>query len=360
MKSRIMSIILLLGLLVVAVLCFPKHETVKNTKELKSHDFEVEGIYYKIVNDTSSTVLVTYKGSDSEAYSHEYSGDIVIPGAVTYKDREYSVTEIGDNAFGNCSTMTSISIPASVRLIGYGAFNGCEALKKIHINDLSTWCQMSFWDISDVAGDSPFRYADELYLNGKLITDLVVPDDVTEIGSHAFEGYEKLRSVVLHENIEAIHKSAFLNCTNLSSLNIPKGIKYIGPYAFDETSWCENMPDGVIYAGPHLYKYKGEMPANTSIVVKEGIETICEFAFDMCKGLISITLPNTLKQIHNYAFCGCDNLKEIYCQTQEPPYYNRYYNDYHPDAKLYIAKGTSEIYKNSGFMGRDNVVETNF
>ena len=329
-------------------------------RDLKGNKFEVDGIYYEIVSDTSNIVAVTYKGSNCKVYEHEYSGVVVIPQELTYRGRHYTVTHIGDYAFSGCNQMTGVSIPASVCFVGIGAFSGCDGLKEIHINNLSSWCKMSYYDVLDAAGDLPFNDAVRLYLNGELITDLVVSEDVTEIGAHAFEGYQHLRSVVLHENIVAIHKSAFLNCTNLSSITIPKDICYIGPYAFDGTPWYENMPHGEIYIGRLLYKYKGEMPYNTSIVIKDGTETICQSAFDCCEGLTSITLPSSLRRIHNYAFNGCNNLIEIYCKTQSPPYYNRFYNDYHSDAKLYIPTGTIETYKNDGFMGAGNGIETDF
>lgn len=326
----------------------------------ESHDFEVDGIYYKIVDEDSRLAMVTYKGKSWNAHDHEYRGAIVIPNIVTYRNNDYTITEVGDYAFRDCSEMISVAVPESVWHIGREAFSGCEGLKDIHISSLSSWCEMSFYDVLDDAGDSPFRYADGLYLNGELITDLVVPDDVTEIGAHAFEGYEKLRRVVLNKNIDAIHKSAFFNCCNLTDIKLSENIYYIGAHAFDWTPWYENQPDGEVYTGKLLYKYKGEMPANTSIVIKDGTETICESAFDGCKGLTSISLPSSLKQIHNYAFCGCDNLIEIYCKAQTPPYYNRYYNNYHRDAKLYIPQGTLETYKNDSFMGGDNAIETDF
>lgn len=320
------------------------------------HDFECNGIYYRIVDDISDKVKVTYKGKDWESYDHEYSGTVVIPDSLTYRNRTYSVTEIGDYAFRGCSEMTSIAIPETVWHIGLGAFSGCEGLKEIHINSLSSWCEMSFYDVLDAAGDTPLHYASELYLDGELITDLVVPEDVTKIGSHAFEGYEKLRSVVLHNGIEAIHKSAFYDCTNLTDINFPDSLFYIGPYAFNGTAWYESKPDGEVYIGRLLYKYKGEMPLNSSIVVKDGTETICESAFDDCKEIISITLPSSLKQIHNYAFCGCDNLKEIYCKALTPPSINSYYNNFHDDMVIYVPKGTQETYKEDSHLF-ENVVE---
>ena len=322
--------------------------------------FEVDGIYYEIVNDRSNSLKVTYKGGDYKAYEDEYSGVVVIPQELTYRGRNYEVTEIDHYAFSGCIKMTSISIPKSVWYVGIGAFDGCDGLKEIHITDLSAWCEISFHDVADDAGDSPYRPATGLYLNGELITDLVVPEDVIEIGAHAFEGYEKLRSVVLHDGIEAIYKSAFLNCTNLSSINIPEDVYYIGPYALDGTSWYENMPDGEIYAGIHLYKYKGEMPFGTSIVVKEGIQTICESAFDCRSELTCITLPSSLRCIHDYAFCSCVNLKEIYCKGVIPPHINNYYNNYHEDVTLYVPTGTKEIYEEDYWSRIKNVVEIDY
>ena len=326
-----------------------------------SHDFEDNGIYYRIVDDISYIVKVTYKGKDWESYDHEYSGTVVIPDSLTYRNRIYRVTEIDDHAFSGCSEMTSVSIPASVWHIGLGAFSGCEGLKEIHINSLSSWCEMSFYDVTDDAGDSPLHYANELYLDGELITDLVVPEDVTEIGAHAFEGYEKLRSVVLHNGIDAIYKSAFFNCTNLTDINFPDSLYYIGPYAFDLTSWYENQPDGEVYTGKHFYKYKGDMPSNTSIVIKDGTETICQSAFEYCEGLTRITLPSSIRCIHDYAFYGCNNLKEIYCKASTPPHLNSFYSNYHKDVVLYVPSGTLETYKNDDLMGSfQNVVEIDF
>lgn len=320
------------------------------------HDFECNGIYYRIVDDISNIVKVTYKGKDWESYDHEYSGTVMIPDSLTYRNRTYRVTEIDDHAFSGCNEMTSVSIPASVWHIGLGAFSGCYGVKEIHINSLTSWCEMSFYDVLDDAGDTPLHYASELYLDGELITNLIVPEDVTEIGVHTFEGYEKLRSVVLHNGIEAIHKSAFYDCTNLTDINFPDSLFYIGPYAFNGTPWYENQPDGEVYIGKLLYKYKGEMPLNSNIVVKDGTETICESAFDGCKGITSISLPSSLKQIHNYAFCGCDNLKEIYCKALTPPSINCYYNNFHDDVVIYVPKGTQETYREDCQLF-ENVVE---
>ena len=341
--------------------CADTQAVSKESTIAASHDFEVNGIYYKVLDSTSNAVAVTYKGDSYAAYADEYIGAVTIPSNITYSGVNYAVEQIGTDAFRDCSKMTSIAIPPSVWHIGKSVFEGCEGLKEIHISDLSAWCELSFRDVLDDSGESPFNYAEELYLNGELVTDLVVPEGVTKIGAHTFEGYEKLKSVVLPKGIEAVFKSAFRSCSNLKSINFPDELYYIGPYAFDDTAWFENLSDGEVYTGKHFYKYKGEMPANTNIIIKEGTETICETAFIFCEGLVSITLPKTMRCIHNYALDGCVNVKEIYCKAHTPPHFNSFYSSVNKDAKLYVPRGTLEIYKNDDFMGcYENIKEVDF
>lgn len=79
-----------------------------------AYDFEANGIYYNI-NIQDRTASVTNG-------DNKYEGDIVIPSSVTYANQEIPVTEIGENAFRNCSSLTSIEIPNSVTEVGRYAF----------------------------------------------------------------------------------------------------------------------------------------------------------------------------------------------------------------------------------------------
>ena len=87
------------------------------TLAASAHDFEVNGIYYNITSRADETAEVTFKGSSSDEYSYEYSGSINLPATVTYEGVDYSVTSIGNSTFRNCTSLTAITIPASVTKI---------------------------------------------------------------------------------------------------------------------------------------------------------------------------------------------------------------------------------------------------
>ena len=135
-----------------------------------------------------------------------------------------SVTSIGSSAFYNCSGLTSVTIPNSVTSIGSSAFSDCSGLKEVHISDLATWCKISFGSYNA----NPLYYAHDLYLNGLLITDLVIPNSVTSIGSYAFSGCSGLTSVTIPNSVTSIGESAFYGCSGLKEVHIS-----------DMAAWCK-------------------------------------------------------------------------------------------------------------------------
>ena len=250
---------------------------------VNAHNFEVNGIYYNITDATNNTVAVTYKGMDSNFYSNEYTGSVVIPESVTYNGTTYSVTSIGsyafddcsgltsvtignsvtrigNDAFYNCSSLTSVTIPNSVTSIGSRAFYGCssltnitipnsvtsienyafqycDGLKEVHINDIAAWCSINFG--SGVA--NPLYYARNLYLNNELITELVIPNGVTSIKKNAFYYCSGLTSITIPNSVTSIGSSAFENCYGLTSVTIGNSVTSIGN-AFQE---CSNLKKAI-------------------------------------------------------------------------------------------------------------------
>ena len=142
-----------------------------------------------------------------------------------------SVTSIGERAFSVCSSLTSVTIGESVTSIGSSAFLNCSSLTSVHISDIAAWCKIAFY--SSIS--NPLYYAHNLYLNGTLVTDLVIPDGVTSIKSYAFYGCSNLTSLTIPNSVTSIGGSAFYGCTYLEDITIGSGINVengIGQNAF--------------------------------------------------------------------------------------------------------------------------------
>ena len=236
-----------------------------------------------------------------------YSGNIIIPESVEYEGKKYSVTCIEGYAFKVCS-LSSITIPSSIKIICEEAFDECS-VTSVHITDLSAWCRCKM-DFSD-SNPNPLSRAHHLFLNGKEIKDLVIPEDVTSISNNVFYGCSGLISVTIPNSVTSIGNYAFSGCSGLYSITIPNSVTSIGSDAFSNTGWYNNQPDGLVYAGKVAYKYKGTMPDNSSITIQDGTVGIAGSAFFFCSGMVSVTIPNSVTSIGGGAFWGCSGLTSV-------------------------------------------------
>lgn len=111
--------------------------------------------------------------------------------------------------------------------------------------------------------------------------------------------------------VTGIGVRAFVGAPNINSISLPNSVITIGEGAFETTQWYQNQLDGLVYVGQVAYKYKGKMPENAKIVIKDGTRGIADDAFNSSTSLTSISLPSSLISIGEVAFVWCNNLIDI-------------------------------------------------
>jgi len=244
-----------------------------------------------------------------------------------------SVTSIGRSAFFRCTSLTSLTIPNSVTSIGRSAFSRCTSLTAVYISDMAVWCNIEFEDQSA----NPLLNTPNLYLNGELITDLVIPDGVTSIGQYAFVSCTNLTSVTISNSVTSIGVLAFYGCSNITSVTAPACIFEVG-----ESNWTDytHSLQSVTFNGGELtynilgilsrsYKtlsyldisavsnaelddeaFKGFYNLQT-LVLPAGLTRIGYMAVADCKNLQGINIPASVTEISQSAFENCRSLTTI-------------------------------------------------
>ena len=252
-----------------------------------------------------------------------------------------TVKKIDEKAFNHCGKIKKLNIPASVNEINSNSIFECKSLESINVNENNkeycsvdgvlfskykdTLCQYPIGrtDKSYTIPDSVGEIGSYAFADCDTLESIEIPDSVEIIGDYVFPSCNKLAKIVLPDSIVKLGSNVFEYCSNLSDITFSKNLKEIGWNAVYETKWLDDQPDGVLYTGPVVYSYKGKMPENTSLVIKDGTTCISQQAFDnssykydenndtIKKNLISVTLPESLKIIDYYAFNGCENLQEV-------------------------------------------------
>ncbi len=213
-----------------------------------------------------------------------------------------SVTGISSSAFSSCSGLTSVTIGNSIISIGQSAFNGCTSLASVTIPNSVT-----------SIGNSAFSGC-----NG--LTSVTIGNSVTSIGNSAFSDCNGLTSVTIPNSVTSIGNSAFANCNSLTSVTtdcaiISRANLYITK---DNVRYrVLNKNDVEVVSNNNSDSYSGEVIIPSIVVAGNtfSVKSINSNAFNNCKKLISLTIPNSVTSIGNNAFSGCDSIETLICNT---------------------------------------------
>lgn len=242
---------------------------------------------------------------------------------------------IGMQAFCHCEKLNNVTIPESIETIGYQSFSDCINLKNLTLNScpklicfsdtafVNSGTTVTFngkiYDTTDkaaminlcddaVCGDKPYRIDNEILMRCRHdVTEVNVPEGVTQISGNAFSSSEKLTKVTLPNTIKIINDQAFSNCINLYEINFPDGLICISSKAFDG---CESLTE--ITLSDSLTKiYEAAFANCTKLKRANNLSVISYRMFELCTSLEKVDMNDNVTEIGQRAFTGCTNLKDI-------------------------------------------------
>ena len=179
----------------------------------------------------------------------EYLKNIIIPD---------NVKSIGERAFEDCSSLEEITLPTSLKHIYSDAFNGCIKLKKVHVESIRNWCNINFELGEGISPDlewftcksNPVHLGADIFIDGSIVTEITIPEGVTEVKDNAFIMYKSLTKVTIPSTVIRIGKCAFYKCSNLETVEFSEGLEEIGDYAFYNCSNATvHLPESVNVIG---------------------------------------------------------------------------------------------------------------
>lgn len=214
-----------------------------------------------------------------------------------------SLKNINSYAFGMCVNLNSIKIPANVVEIGTSAFSDCISLEKITVDTKNeNYCDIDgvlfskdktmliafpnlFSDSYEIP-DTVTCVSNSAFSSCNNLVSISIPDSVKEIGFQAFYGCSALKNVQMSDGLEVIGESAFENCSALNSIVIPGGVKEISSASFSNCTALENVQ------------------------ISDGVEIIGEAAFADCNSLNNLNIPSSVEEIRERALVRCTSLEK--------------------------------------------------
>ena len=293
----------------------------------------INNLKYKINNDYTAS-LVGYTDSPE---------NLEISKNISYESYTFKVRSIGERAFYNCTSLTSVTIPNSVTSIGDSAFYDCTSLTSVNYSGTkSQWKDITVGSDNYYLTHAFIKCTDGIIGNGNTVTvdsvEYKLNDDytarvisysgtpenitisesvwyegytfkVTSIDS-AFDGCTSLTSVTIPNSVTRIDNKAFYNCTSLTSVKIPDSVTSIGCYAFENCTSLTSITIPNSVKSIVDYAFAG-CRSLTSVKIPDSVTRIGNDAFENCESLTNVTIGNSVTSIGHYAFSNCTNLTRV-------------------------------------------------
>ncbi len=245
-----------------------------------------------------------------------YSGAITIPETVNYNAVDYNVTTIAEEAFLNCTGLTSIAIPDSIVSMGRLAFSSCSGLTSVAIpNGVTSIEQATFATCTN-------------------LTTVDLPDSLTFIGVAAFGESTNLTTIDIPDSVVTIERQAFFGCESLSDVNLGSSLTSTGEIAF---KGCKSL---------------------SSIAIPDSVITIGEQAFMNCADVSTISIESSVTSVGNGAFRGCESLTAVRVKHTTPVRITEsvFFNLDLSSIALYVPSGSEAAYRAARFWQNFNPI----
>ncbi len=299
----------------------------------------IDGLRYLLHSDEKTAALVA-------SADGKYSGKVIVPEKVKSADgEEYIVTALGDNAFKNCSGLTSVTIPSSVTSLGDNCFGECSSLTSITIpssvtslgdncffkcsgltsitisssvTSLGTWCFGFCKSLTSITiPSSVTSLGDNCFFKCSGLTSITISSSVTSLGTWCFGFCKSLTSITIPSSVTSLGDNCFYNCSGLTSITIPSSVTSLGSYCF---SGCSSLisitiPSSVTSLEELCFSGCSSL---TSVTIPSTVSSLGQYCFENCSSLTSITIPSSVTSLKNRCFSGCEKLESVFFKGKCP------------------------------------------